>query len=129
MSAPLRGISPKQTINNQKDSESTMTRRILRSSWDPAYASGTINGYKRRIGEFKAISNIGDFLGRDNYACGNIPNPTQPSSVVWRSRIGSIIKQCDGSNIPCSNTNTKFIPDSSEYTKYKRMRSVYQTCR
>ena len=122
----IPGISIKQTINNYKDSETTMTRRLLRSSWNGAYATGTVNGQKRKIGEFKAVSNIGDFLSRKNYACGNIPNPTQPSNVTWRSKIGSIIKSCDGSNIPCSNSNTKFVPDSSEYTKYKRQRSYNQ---
>ena len=125
----LRGISPKQTVNNHKDSETTMIRRVLRSSWNTSYASGNVNGYTRRIGEFKAVSNIGDFLSRENYACGNIPNPTQPSNVAWRSRIGSIIKHCDGTNIPCSNSNTKFVPDSSEYTKYKKQRSFFQTCK
>ena len=78
----IPGISIKQTINNYKDSETTMTRRLLRSSWNGAYATGTVNGQKRKIGEFKAVSNIGDFLSRKNYACGNIPNPTDRKSVV-----------------------------------------------
>ena len=47
---------------------------------------------------------------------------------MWRSRIGPIIKQCDNTNVPCSNSNTKFVPDSSEYTKYKRQRSYNQNC-
>ena len=126
MTTTIHGISIKQTINNYKDSETTLTRRILRNSWNGQYAIGSVNGQKRKIGEFKAVSNIGDFLSRKNYACGNIPNPTQPSNVVWRSRIGSIIKQCDNTNVPCSNSNTKFVPDSSEYTKYKRQRSYNQ---
>ena len=126
MSTSIPGISIKQTVNNYKDSETIMTRRLLRSSWNGSYATGTVNGQKRKIGGFKAVSNIGDFLSRENYACGNIPNPTQPSNVTWRSRIGSIIKKCDGSGIPCSNSNTKFVPDSSEYTKYKRQSSYNQ---
>ena len=40
---------------------------------------------------------------------GYVPNPTQ-----GRSRLGSIIKNCDNTQVPWSNSNTKFIPDSSE---------------
>ena len=118
----ISGISPKQTITSYRDSEGTMIRRVIRSSWNNPYATGVVNNHKRAIGEFKAVSNIGDFLSRNDYACGNIPNPIQPSNVTWRSRIGGIIKNCDDSGVPCSNCNTKFVPDSSEYTKYKKQR-------
>lgn len=117
----IRSISSKQTITNYKGSDEVMTRRIIRSSWNNSYATGTVNGQKRAIGEFRAVTNTGDFLSRPNYAC-NIPNGITNSKVAWRSRIGNIINRCDESGIPCSNTNTKFVPDSSDYTKYKRQR-------
>lgn len=119
----INGISPQQTLNNFKNSDEVMIRKTIRKSWNNPYAQGIVNGRKRAIGEFKAVSNIGDFLSRTNYACGNIPNGTQPNNVAWRSRIGSIIKKCDGSGVPCSNSNTKFVPDSSDYTRYKKQRS------
>jgi hypothetical protein len=122
----IQGISPKQTITNYKDSESTMIRKVIRSSWNNPYATGTVNGYKRAASEFKTIGNITDFLSRKNYACGNIPNPTQANNVAWRSRIGSIIKHCDDTQVPCSNANTKFVPDSSEYIKYKKQKAFNQ---
>ena len=96
-----------------------MIRKVIRSSWNNSYATGTVNGKKRAASEFKSINNITDFLSRKNYACGDIPNPTQPNNTKWRSRIGSIIKSCDGLQVPCSNSNTKFVPDSSDYIKYK----------
>jgi len=120
----IQGISPIQTINNYKDSEQTAIRSILRRSWNQKYATNNVNGHARAIGEFKAVSNIGDYLSRKNYACGNIPNPTQPDNVKWRSRIGGIMKQCDQTGVPCSNTNTKFIPDSSDYTTYRKQRAL-----
>ena len=49
---------------------------------------------------------------------GYVPNPTQ-----GRSRLGSIIKNCDNTQVLCSNSDTKFIPDSSEYTKYTKQKS------
>ena len=118
------GISPQQTINNHKDSEMCMTRRVLRDSWNGAYATGTVNGLGKRIGGFKAVNNIGDFLNRQNYVC-KIPNP-QSNSFQGRNRIGSIINHCDNTGIPCSNTNTKFVPDSSDYIKYRKQRAINQ---
>lgn len=124
---PIRGISPKQTINNCRDNDSARTRRVLRDSWNTGYATGISNGRSRAIGEFKAVNNIGDLLSRTNYACGNIPNPNQPNNVTWRSRLGTIIKHCDTTGVPCSNTNTKFVPDSSDYITYKKQRAMNQT--
>lgn len=120
----FQGISARQTMNNNKDSEMTMTRRVLRDSWNGAYATGKVNGYGARVGGFKAVSNIGDFLSRQNYVC-NVPNP-QSGSIHGRNRIGSIINHCDNTGIQCSNTNTKFIPDSSEYIKYRKQRAINQ---
>ena len=118
----INGISPKQTVTNYKDSEYTMIRKVIRTSWNNYDASSR----NRAASEFKTINNITDILSRKNYACGNIPNPTQPNNVAWRSRIGSIVKNCDNSNVPCSNSNTKFVPDSSDYTKYRKQRSFNQ---
>jgi hypothetical protein len=114
-----QGISPKK---NYKDSESPMIRKVIRSSWNNPYATGNVNGYKRVASEFKTIGNITDFLSRKNYACGDIPNPAQG----MRGRFGSFIKNCDNTQVPCSNANTKFIPDSSEYIKYKKQRAFNQ---
>lgn len=118
------GVSPKQTINNNKGSEMVMTRKVLRDSWNGAYATGKVNGLGRRIGEFKAVNNIGDFLSRQNYTC-NIPN-SQSSSFNGRNRIGSIMNRCDATRIPCSNTNTKYVSDSSDYIKYRKQRAINQ---
>jgi hypothetical protein len=35
-------------------------------------------------------------------------------------RFGSILSKCDVTGIPASNTNVKYVPDSSDYIKYKR---------
>lgn len=119
----INGISPQQTINNYKGSEEAMIRKTIRNSWNNSYASGQVNGHKRAIGEFKAISNIGDFLSREDYRCGYIPTAIQPSNTSWRGRIGSIIKNCDDTGVPCSNSNTRFVPDSSAYTTFRKQRA------
>jgi hypothetical protein len=120
----IQGFSARPLLNATRDSEQTQIRSILRRAWNTPYATGTVNGSSRAIGEFKAVNNIGDFLSRKDYACGYIPNPIQPDSVKWRSRIGGIQKHCDNTNVPCSNTNTKFVPDSSDYITYKKQRAL-----
>lgn len=121
----VNGISPKQTINCRKSSEEVISRRILRDVWNKPYATGTVNGYSRATSSFPAVYNITDFLSRTNYVCGG-PTPVQPNSVKWRNRIGSIINNCDGTGIESSNTNTKYVSDSSLYTRYRREKVMNQ---
>ena len=120
-----QGISPQQTVTNYRSGNDSMIRKVLRNSWNGPYATGKVNGYQRAVSEFKAVSNIGDYLNRQNYAC-NVPNGIQSNHVMWRSRVGSIIQKCDQTGIPCSNANTKFVPDSSDYTTYKKQRAYNQ---
>jgi hypothetical protein len=122
-----QGISPMQTATSKRDSSDVVARKIVVKSWNNPYAVGNVNGYGRAVSEFKAVTNIGDYLSRKNFACGNIPTPIQPNNVAWRSRIGSVIKTCDTTGIPPSNANTKFVPDSSDYITYKRQRAMART--
>jgi len=119
------GISPIQTINNFKDSTNVMMRRVLRKSWNNPYATGKVNNMSRVITPFRAVNNLGDFLARPNYVCGG-PNPTQRSRSFYQGRIGSIISRCDGTGIPASSCNTKFVADSSDYTTFKKQRASVQ---
>jgi hypothetical protein len=122
----FQGISPKQTIDNYKSSEQVMTRRVLSKSWNGAYATGTVNGQKRVTTPFRAVTNLGDFLGRQAYVCGG-PNQVNASKPGWKGHIGSIISQCDGTGIPSSTCNVRFVPDSSDYITYKKQRAIGHT--
>jgi hypothetical protein len=123
---PYNGYSPKQTYTNYKDSQQVMTRRIVVNSWNTAYATGTVNGRNRVTTPFRAVNNSGDFLGRVHYICGG-PNQINDKYPGIKGRIGSIISQCDGTGIPSSTCNTKFVADSSDYAAYKRQKAVNQT--
>ena len=63
----IQGISPKQTVNNYRDSNQVMTRRVLVKSWNNPYATGTVEGKDRVITPFRAVNNLGDFLARPYY--------------------------------------------------------------
>jgi len=119
----LQGISPKQTVNTSKNSQDVMTRKIVIKSWNNSYASGTVNGKTRISSPFTAVYNISDFLCRKNYVC-NVPNPIQETRQRLKSNMGSVISNCDSTGIPCSNTNTKYVSDSSLYTRYKHQVAV-----
>lgn len=117
------GFSPKQTILNYKDGEQALIRKQLKIAWNTQQASGKVNGKSRIITPFRAVTNSGDFLSRQNYVCGG-PNPNHLHRGGIRSRFGSILSQCDGSGVASANTNNKFVPDASDYTKFKKQSAM-----
>ena len=119
----FQGIAPKQFITNYRNGNDVLTRRIVTKSWNTAYATGLVNGYDRVTTPFRAVENLGDYLSRKNYSCGG-PNPTHASRPGYKSRIGNLINVCDGTGIPASSTNVKFVPDSSDYTTFKRRQAA-----
>jgi len=120
---PFNGYSPVQTIVNYKDSEATATRSILRNAWNGEYAADTYKGRGRVATPFRAVNNMGDFLGRVNYSCGG-PNQVNRTYPGRMSHIGSIPQQCDGTGIAPSSCNVKFVADSSDYTRFRREQST-----
>jgi hypothetical protein len=121
LGGPFNGYSGKQTVTNYKDSEQTMSRRVLRSAWNTRYASGTVNGQSRVITPFRAVNNLGDFLSRTNYVCGG---PNQVNKSKPGLRIGSIISACDATSVEGSSCNPRFVPDSSDYIRFKKQQAM-----
>ena len=123
LGGPYQGYSPTQTINNYKDSEQTMIRRILRSSWNNKNTPADINGYGRVTTPYRAVTGLGDYLGRVNYVCGgsNQINRTFPGR---QGPIGSIISRCDDSGIDAKSGNVRFVSDTSDYITYKKQNAV-----
>jgi len=126
LGGPYNGYSTVQTVNNYKDSEQTMTRRILRNSWNTKQATGTVNGNKRIITPFRAVNNLGDFLSRQNYVCGGA-NQVNASKPGWKNRIGSILSQCDGTGVDAGSGNMRYVPDTSDYIRYKKQSAINNT--
>jgi len=120
---PFNGYSPQQTINNFKDSEQIMTRRVLVKSWNTSYAGGIFKNKGRITTPFRAINNSGDFLSRPQYRCGG-PNPTNVDRYKRKNNIGSMFQNCDNTGVPASSCNVKFVADSSDYTKFKKQSAM-----
>jgi hypothetical protein len=121
----IPGIAPKQTITNYKGGDQVISRRVVVKSWNTPYATGTVNGRNRVTTPFRAVNNSGDFLGRVEYTCGG-PNPTNADKPGWKSRIRNMLSNCDGSGVPASSCNVKFVADSSDYSKFKKNRAINQ---
>jgi hypothetical protein len=122
---PYNGYSPKQILSGYKDSQDVTSRRILRSSWNAANLSA-IGSYKPTIGPFRTVNNLGDFLGRKNYSCGG-PNPTNASKPGYGRLIRSVPSQCDATGIAATSCNPKFVSDSSDYIRFKKLKAYNRT--
>ena len=121
----IPGIAPKQTITNYKGGDQIISRKVVVKSWNTPYATGTVNGRSRVTTPFRAVNNSGDFLGRVEYTCGG-PNPTNADKPGWKSRIRNMLSNCDGSGVPASSCNVKFVADSSDYSRFKKYRAINQ---
>lgn len=119
----INGISPKQTVTSFKHGEQAQSREVLRRSWNQLQASGTVNNKERVLTPFRAVNNLGDFLGRKNYVCGG-PNQVNASKPGWKGHIGSIISNCDNSGVEGASCNPKFVSDSSDYVRFRKLRAM-----
>jgi hypothetical protein len=121
----FNGISPTQTVDNYKDSEQTSIRKILRIGWNNANTANVVNNRGRVLTPFRAVNNLGDYLGRVNYVCGG-PNAIQASREAANRglMIRSMIQACDGTNIPAGSGNSKFVADSSDYITFKKQQAI-----
>ena len=117
------GISVKQTKINARGGDQALTRKILTKSWNTPYAAGLDGGITPLIGPFRLVNNLGDFLHRQNYSCGG-SNQIRSNKPGLRSISGTIPQNCDSTGIPASSCNPKFVPDSSDYVRYKKQRAM-----
>tara|TARA_B110000967_G_C18849989_1_gene544102 strand:- start:1392 stop:1700 length:309 start_codon:yes stop_codon:yes gene_type:complete len=91
----------KQSNSVKRDSDVTLSRKVLLKSWNQHAASGTINGHARTGTPYRAVTHMGDFLNR--------MNPIQ-----------------DDSGVPLGGSHKTFVSDSSDYVRFKKLRAINQ---
>jgi hypothetical protein len=106
-----------------KNGDQTNSRKILSKSWNQENVIGTINEKKRILTPFRAANNLGDFLIRKNYVCGG-PNQVNPGKTGTKTSIGSILSACDDSGVEGASCNPKFVSDSSDYVRFRKLRAM-----
>jgi hypothetical protein len=105
-----------------------MMRLNLRQAWNGQAATGVSNGLKISATPFRAVNNAGDLLNRKNYTSGG-SNQVNTGRIKLASNQsanvlgGSIFSKPDGTGVPSSNTNVKWVYDGSDYTKFKKQQA------
>jgi hypothetical protein len=112
-------LNNKQTQLNTRTYEDYVNVRLtLRQAWNTRYKSQLGNN-ALRITPFRAVTNSGDLLSRQNYSCGGSSiNQSRPNVFGIKGHMGAIIENCDNSGVEGSNCNVKYVYDSSDYVKY-----------
>lgn len=101
----IHGTAPQQTGLSDVSSDHPTDRLIVREGWNGQYAAGNVNGHKPSGTPFRIVNNSGDYLARKDYAC----------------RAGGA--GCDGTGIAASSGNSKYVYDSSDYMRFKKLQA------
>jgi hypothetical protein len=137
----IKGIMPQavQNVNNYNDF--AQTRLTLREVWNTENyncnkGGCAVKANRRIVTPFRAVTNAGDTLSRQNYSCGGTCQSFQsrPGLNGLRQRFGSISNACtadvfySGKQIdplvPAAACNVKFVYDSSDYITYLKQKAV-----
>jgi len=123
----FQGVSPKQTLVSYRDSEDVIDRKTVVKSWNTIYANNKVQGKTKAYGRvttpFRAVNNLGDYLGRVQYNSGG-PNPINRTYPGLQSNLGTMWKNTDNTGISATNCNPKFVSDSSDYTTFRKQQAV-----
>lgn len=101
--------------NTLQGGEVSLKRKILRKAY------GVSKVEKPLIGPFRIYNFSGDPLFRENSSCGG-PNQINDTHVN-RKKIGDNVgfNGCDGTNIQIESGNSKFVANSSDFTRFKNL--------
>ena len=122
----IQGIMPQPTVDVDKTfTDYEQVRFTLRNAWNTKYVT-QLEGKKRIITPFRAVTNSGDILCREYYSCGGSCQTFQsrPGMFGLKGRFGAIQSRCDGSRIPPAACNGKYVYDGSDYVTYLKQKAV-----
>ena len=137
----VHGTAPPFVILTTDSSERARSREVLREAWNTQYACGasaachaaannpvvnhaTGANQKPSGTPFRLVNNSGDYLVRKNYSCGGSNQVNSRANLHGLKRlIGRVGGQCDGTDIPPSTCNPKYVYDSSDYIRFKKQQA------
>jgi hypothetical protein len=126
-SAKLLGGGPGKSGSGGPEggSEREMTRVTLREAWNGQAASGSVNNVTVAVTPFRAVNNAGDFLNRQYYTSGGSSqiNSLRGGLTGWKTMAGAVQPDPDGSGVPSSTCNVKYVYDSSDYTRFRKLQA------
>ena len=132
LGGPIPGIAP-QLVGGGANTNSgsgmdggnarSLNRFTLRKGWNGT--AGNLNNAV--LGPFRRVNNAGDLQGRLNVSSGG---PNQVTSVrrqslaSWPLLAGSVSRDLDAGKHRVASCNPKFVYDSSDYVRFKKLQSV-----
>ena len=135
----IKGYMPQSVAGADKTySEYEQIRFTLRDAWNTSYPDQLQqnNLSKPITTPFRAVTNSGDLLSRENYSCGGGCQSVQsrPNVKGIKQHLGSTQYNCLPSaiysnlqlnnKIPAAACNVKYVYDSSDYTTYLKQKAV-----
>lgn len=129
----IPGFIPQRLVDTDVSYEDYMNDRdIVVEGWNTNYRReiNALSGKPARaITPFRAINNAGDLLSRKYYTCGGPCQTFQsrPGMFGLKQRFGAVMLRCDGTGVEPAACNTKYVYDSSDYSRYLKQRSINQT--
>ena len=112
-------------INTINYEDYVNVRLALRQAWNTNYKSQLGTSNKLKITPFRAVTNSGDLLSRQNYSCGGGSSfQSRPNVLGLKGHMGSALNICDNSGIAAANCNVKYVYDSSDYVKYLKQSAL-----
>jgi len=119
--------------NTMVGGEVALKRKILRKSFRPNTVTVNSLTVQSTIGPFRSSVNLGDFLSRKYQNCGGCNQVNDVNSRIIRSKMGGGLRN-DSCNVttngvtplqvPLGTGNSKFVADSSLFTRFKSLESI-----
>jgi hypothetical protein len=126
----IPGFIPQALVDTDNTYEDYEQQRfILKEAWNTNYLKekNALNGEKARcVTPFRAINNAGDLLSRKYYSCGGPCQTFQsrPGMFGLKTKFGHVSLGCDGTEVPPSTCNIRYVYDSSDYSRYLKQKAI-----
>jgi len=119
------GFIPQAVQTTDNNDEFAQERFLLKQAWNTRYPS-QMKHTQPTCTPFRAINNAGDLLSRQYYSCGGPCQTFQsrPGLRGLKKSFGHIQDGCDGTGVPASACNTKWVYDSSDYIRYMKQKAI-----
>lgn len=131
----IHGYMPRPSLMDDRTQVHFAQPRFqLRQAWSKSYCQAP----HRILTPFRAVNHAGDLMSRQDYACGRQSSGCQsrPNIRGIKHALGSSHGNCMPTlphnslqldrSIPAGSGNSKFVYDSSDYTRYARQKAIYK---
>ena len=135
MSTGVKGFRAKGLANSTFCAENAMKRKILRKAFSSVNVTKPDGTHVTRslAGPFRTAFHQGDVLARKNQSCGGPNQVNDVNSGILRLSMGGCLgnQSCDTPTlgvtpreVPLYSGNSKYVSDSSLFTRFKGLASV-----